>query len=72
MKIGLVLLMLTLSLSSSGCGQSPLNYVASRRSNLFHRPDCVEAADIKPKNRIHYARREEAASDHRPCDICKP
>jgi hypothetical protein len=49
------------------------NYVASKNSKVFHKPDCSSAARIAPKNLIGYNAREEAIrAGKRPCKICKP
>jgi beta-lactamase superfamily II metal-dependent hydrolase len=48
-------------------------YVASRRSPVFHRPDCANASTIVPSNLIGFATREEAlASGKRPAQDCHP
>ena len=48
-------------------------YVASKKSNIFHRPDCKWAKKINPKNLIGFDNREEAVqSGRRPCRNCKP
>ena len=49
------------------------NYVASRNSKIFHRPDCGYVKRILPKNLIGFNSREEAIkSGRRPCKSCKP
>lgn len=48
-------------------------FVASRNSQVFHRPDCKSAAKIAQKNLIHYATRDEAIkAGRRPCADCQP
>ena len=48
-------------------------YVASKKSNVFHLPNCKWAQKIKPENLIGFASREEAvASGRRPCKTCMP
>ncbi len=48
-------------------------YVASKNSNVFHRPQCSSAKRIKPENIIDYNSRDEAIkAGKRPCKICKP
>jgi micrococcal nuclease len=48
-------------------------YVASKNSNVFHKPDCAWAKKIKPENLIYYSSRNEAIKDgKRPCSQCKP
>jgi len=54
---------------------SPAGYkfVASKNSNVFHRPDCSSAKRIKPANLVGYNRREAAIeAGKRPCKRCKP
>lgn len=52
---------------------SEWNYVASRNSKVFHRPDCGYVKRILPKNLIGFKSREEAIrSGKRPCKKCKP
>jgi len=48
-------------------------YVASRKSEVFHRPDCRWAKKISPKNLIGFKNKGEAIrSGRRPCKVCKP
>jgi len=48
-------------------------YVASKNSKVFHRPDCTLAKRIKPKNLVGYNSRNDAIkAGKRPCKICKP
>jgi phosphatidylserine/phosphatidylglycerophosphate/cardiolipin synthase-like enzyme len=48
-------------------------YVASARSQVFHRADCKSAAEISEKNLVHYASREEAIqAGKKPCHECNP
>jgi len=48
-------------------------YVASKKSKVFHRPDCKWAKRISPKNLIGFRSREEAVrSGRRPCRSCRP
>lgn len=48
-------------------------FVASKKSEVFHRPDCKSAAKIAEKNLVHYASRDEAVqSGRRPCAQCNP
>ncbi|MSP93419.1 MAG: MBL fold metallo-hydrolase [Myxococcales bacterium] len=48
-------------------------YLASRRSAVFHRPDCAGAADIKISNRQHFHGREAAlAAGKQPAKDCLP
>ncbi len=48
-------------------------YVASRNSKVFHKPDCSSAKRIKPENLTDYNSRAGAIkAGKRPCKICKP
>jgi len=48
-------------------------YVASKNSEVFHKPDCRWAKKISPKNLVSYKGREKAIEDgKRPCRTCKP
>ncbi|MBN2020421.1 MAG: hypothetical protein JW749_09370 [Sedimentisphaerales bacterium] len=48
-------------------------YVASKNSDVFHKPDCPFAQNISPKNIIDYNSPEEAiAAGKRPCKKCNP
>ena len=48
-------------------------FVASARSQVFHRPDCKSAAKISAKNLIHYTSRDEAIqAGKKPCAECRP
>ena len=48
-------------------------FVASARSQVFHRPDCKSAAKISEKNLVHYASRDEAIqAGKKPCAECNP
>ncbi len=48
-------------------------YVASKNSKVFHKPDCSSARRIKPENLTDYNSRAEAIkAGKRPCKICKP
>lgn len=48
-------------------------YVASKNSKVFHKPDCSSARRIKPENLTGYNSRAEAIkAGKRPCKICKP
>ncbi|MGA2171387.1 MAG: Ada metal-binding domain-containing protein [Sedimentisphaerales bacterium] len=49
------------------------NYVSSKNSQVFHRPDCPFAQKIKPQNLVTYASREDAiAAGKKPCSRCNP
>ena len=48
-------------------------YVASARSQVFHRPDCKSAAKISEKNLVRYNTRDEAIqAGKKPCHECNP
>jgi hypothetical protein len=48
-------------------------YVASSKSEPFHKPSCEWAKKISPKNLEKYKSRDEAIkAGHRPCKVCKP
>jgi len=48
-------------------------YVASKNSEVFHRPQCRWAKKISPKNLVDYNSRDEATkAGKRPCKQCKP
>ena len=48
-------------------------YVASKSSNVFHRPNCRWAKNISPENLVEYKSREEAIkAGKRPCKSCQP
>jgi hypothetical protein len=48
-------------------------YVASKNSEVFHKPECLSAKRIKPENLIGYSSREEAIkAGKRPCGRCNP
>lgn len=48
-------------------------YVASKSSNVFHKPDCRWAGNISKENLIKYKNREQAIkAGKRPCKTCNP
>ena len=48
-------------------------FVASSRSQVFHRADCKSAAKISAKNLVRYATRDEAIqAGKKPCSECQP
>jgi hypothetical protein len=48
-------------------------FIASKSSDVFHRPDCRWAQNISGNNLVGYKTREEAVqSGKRPCKSCKP
>lgn len=49
------------------------SYVASKNSQVFHKPDCRWAKNIKPENLVTYDTKDEALKvGKRPCKLCKP
>jgi phosphatidylserine/phosphatidylglycerophosphate/cardiolipin synthase-like enzyme len=53
--------------------KSAAQFVASRNSEVFHRPSCKSVEKISPKNLVRYASREEAIrAGKKPCDECRP
>jgi competence protein ComEC len=50
----------------------PARYVGSRRSDVFHVPDCSNARKIQPENLVTYSTREAAAKERRPARDCNP
>ena len=48
-------------------------FVGSRKSDVYHYPDCSSAKQIKPENLITFNSVEEAkAAGYRPCKKCHP
>jgi methylphosphotriester-DNA--protein-cysteine methyltransferase len=48
-------------------------YVASKRSQVFHRADCKSAGKISEKNLVRYNTREKAIqAGKKPCGECRP
>jgi len=48
-------------------------YVASKNSEVFHKPQCRWAKKISPKNLVGYNSTDEATkTGKRPCKLCKP
>jgi len=67
----------TAELTGSGGNDGPGpassgGYVASRNSEVFHRPECHNAGRIKPSNLVHFRTREEAMAAKRPAKDCNP
>jgi len=53
--------------------EAKYQYLSSKYSKIFHKPDCRWAKRILPKNLAGYNSREEAVkAGKRPCKICKP
>ena len=48
-------------------------FVASKRSKVFHKASCPHAHRIAQENRIHFGTLEEAlATGRKPCKTCRP
>ena len=53
--------------------QAEYEYVASKNSDVFHRPDCSSAKKIKETNLVGYNSRQAAIqAGRRPCKRCSP
>lgn len=58
---------------SKGSPKGEDKYVASKKSNKFHCPDCRWAQRIKSENQIWFKNRQEAIEkSYIPCGVCKP
>jgi hypothetical protein len=50
-----------------------VKFVASKSSDVFHKPDCRWVKNISAANLVTYSSRDEAIKDgKRPCKWCKP
>jgi len=49
-----------------------MQYVASRKRDLFHKETCRSAKQISPQNLIVYSSREAAMKERKPANDCKP
>jgi len=48
-------------------------YIASKSSNIFHKPDCRWAMNISEGNLVTYTSKDEAIkAGKRPCKTCNP
>jgi PKD repeat protein len=64
---------ITVSVSTPQLPPQSQQYVASKNSDVFHRPSCSYVAQINPENRVYFATRGEAlGSGRRPCSQCNP
>lgn len=52
--------------------EQKVQYIASKRSHVFHRADCAAVATIKKSNRVVFTSRAAAAKDHVPAGDCNP
>jgi len=50
----------------------PGRYVGSRRSDVFHVPECSNARKISQENLVSFSTREAAAKERRPARDCNP
>ena len=59
--------------ADAGASRPAEGYVASKRSQVFHRAGCKSAATISEKNLVRYATRDEAIqAGKKPCHECNP
>jgi len=47
-------------------------FIASKRSHVFHKANCPAVAAIKDSNRIVYTSREAAIAERKPAEDCNP
>lgn len=48
-------------------------YIASKNSNIFHKPECRWARNISQRNLVGYSSKDEAIkAGKRPCKTCNP
>lgn len=53
--------------------QAQYEYVASKNSKVFHKPQCSSAKRIHPENLVYYKTRSDGLSaGKRPCRLCNP
>jgi len=51
----------------------PGYYIASSKSDVFHRPSCRYVSSIKSENKITFSTRQQAINaGYRACSVCKP
>ena len=59
--------------TASSSDSAPSTYVASAKTDKFHRPDCEWAGKISDANKITYSSRDQAIADGKtPCSVCNP
>ena len=77
--IGILVIFLTGMLCA--CGVEPADaktikkskFVASKKSNKFHKPTCTYAKKIKKSNKITFKSKSQAKkSGYKPCKKCHP
>ena len=53
--------------------EQEFQFLASRKSTVYHRPNCSYIRQIKPKNLIGFKSTTEAESaGYRACKVCRP
>ena len=63
----------TVSAKQAKSAETEYEYVASKSSNVFHKPSCRWAKNIKPENLVVYNNKDEATkAGKRPCKSCLP
>lgn len=59
--------------STNDSSSASSTYVASAKTDKFHRPDCEWAQQISGSNKITYSSRDQAiAAGKTPCSVCNP
>lgn len=59
--------------TADSSNSQPSTYVASAKTDKFHRPDCEWAQKISDSNKITYSSRDMAIADGKvPCSVCNP
>ena len=59
--------------NSASSSSESSTYVASAKTDKFHRPDCEWAQKISGSNKITYSSRDQAiAAGKTPCSVCNP
>ena len=52
---------------------APSYYVASVKTDKFHKPDCEWAQKVSDANKVTYPSRDDAIADGKvPCSVCNP
>ncbi len=59
--------------SNPGSATGKYEFIGSKSSDVFHKPDCHSASNISSENLVSYKTREEAVkAGKRPCKWCNP
>ena len=59
--------------TSASSNSGPSTFVASSKTDKFHKPDCEWAQKISGSNKITYSSRDMAIADGKvPCSVCNP